>query len=127
MALLEQLLSAFKGGEENRVPLASGIAQGWTPAFADPGGSKPYHYERCVREGFLGNPIAQRAVRIVAEGVGQAPVTSNDDKLSALIDATSAGQSLIETLASHLLLHGNGFVQIIKDANCQPIVIEQPD
>jgi len=121
MALLEQLLSAFKGGEETRVPLASGIAQGWTPVFADPVGSKPYQYERCVREGFLGNPIAQRAVRVVAESVGQAPVSSNDDRLSALINATSAGQSLIETLASHLLLHGNGFVQIIKDVSGQPI------
>lgn len=121
MALLEQLLSAFKGGEETRVPLAPGIMQGWTPAFADAGGSKPYQYERCVREGFLGNPIAQRAVRIVAEGVGQAPLSSNDDKLASLINATSAGQSLIETLAAHLLLHGNGFVQIVKDASGHPI------
>lgn len=121
MALLEQLLSAFKGGEETRVPLAAGIAQGWTQAFAAPGEPKPYEYERCVREGFLGNPIAQRAIRIVAEGVGQAPVTCNNDNLSALIKATSAGQSLIETLASHLLLHGNGFVQIIKDGSGQPI------
>lgn len=120
MALLEQLLSAFKGGEETRVPLAPGIMQGWTPAFAEAGGAKPYQYERCVREGFLGNPIAQRAVRIVAEGVGQAPITSNDDTLETLIMATSAGQSLIETLAGHLLLHGNGFVQIIKDASGQP-------
>ena len=121
MALLEQLFSAFKGGGESRVPLATGIAQGWTPAFAEPIGPRPYQYERSVKEGFLSNPIAQRAVRIVAEGVGQAPITSNDDQLSALINATSAGQSLIETLASQLLLHGNGFVQIVKDAAGQPI------
>lgn len=121
MALLEQLFSAFKGGEETRVPLAPGIAQGWTPAFNEAQGSKPYQYERSVREGFLGNPIAQRAVRIVAEGLGQAPLTSNNDKLAKLINATSAGQSLIETLAAHLLLHGNGFVQIIKDASGQPM------
>ncbi|MCK0098877.1 phage portal protein [Qipengyuania sp. S6317L1] len=121
MAWLDQLLSAVKGGEDARVPLARGIAQGWTPAFVEGGGPKPYQYERCVREGFLANPIAQRAVRIVAEGVGQAPTTSNNEQLANLITATSAGQSLIETLASHLLLHGNGFVQIIKDASGRPI------
>ena len=32
----------------------------------------------------------------------------------------SAGQGLIETLALHLLLHGNGFVQIIPDADGEP-------
>ncbi|WP_298305955.1 phage portal protein [uncultured Erythrobacter sp.] len=121
MALLEQLFSAFKGGEDSRVPLAPGIMQGWTPAFTETGSSKPYQYERSVRDGFLSNPIAQRAVRIVAEGVGQAPLGSNDDRLAALINATSAGQSLIETLASHLLLHGNGFVQVVKDATGHPI------
>ncbi|MEM1050976.1 MAG: phage portal protein [Pseudomonadota bacterium] len=121
MALLEQLLSAFKSREETRVPLAPGLAQGWIPASADQGSSIPYQYERSVREGFLGNPIAQRAVRIVVEGVGQAPITSNDDRLAGLIAATSAGQSLIETLAAHLLLHGNGFVQIVKNANGEPI------
>jgi phage portal protein BeeE len=30
--------------------------------------------------------------------------------------ATSAGQSLLETLASQMLLHGNAYVQILKDA-----------
>jgi HK97 family phage portal protein len=34
--------------------------------------------------------------------------------------ATSAGQSLLETLASHLLLHGNAFVQVLKDARGVP-------
>lgn len=121
MALLEQLLSAFKGGGRNRVPLAPGFAQGWVPAFSEAGSPKPYQYERCVRDGFLANPIAQRAVRIVAEGVGQAPITCSSEGLAGLIDATSAGQSLIETLATHLLLHGNGYVQIIKDAAGQPI------
>ncbi|MEM8975677.1 MAG: phage portal protein, partial [Pseudomonadota bacterium] len=120
MALLQQLFSAFKGGGENRVPLALGSMQGWMPAFAETGGPQPYQYERAVRDGFLSNPIAQRAVRIVSEGVGQAPITSDNEKLSALVTATSAGQSLVETLAAHLLLHGNGYVQIIKDGAGNP-------
>ncbi|MEP3422782.1 MAG: phage portal protein [Erythrobacter sp.] len=125
MAMLDTLLAAFKGGEENRVPLAQGNfpgnTHGWMPAFMDNPSDRPYRYEKAVQDGFLGNPIAQRAVRIVSEGVGQAPITINDDQLGALVTATSAGQSLVETLAAHILLHGNGYVQVIKDANGKPI------
>ncbi|MEM7780299.1 MAG: phage portal protein [Pseudomonadota bacterium] len=121
MALLDTLLSAFKGGGNNRVPLSQGTLQGWTPACTEYGIARGYQYERAIRDGFLSNPIAQRAVRIVAEGVGQAPLSSNDNTLLALVTATSAGQSLIETLAAHVLLHGNGFVQIVKDASGKPV------
>lgn len=121
MAMLETLLSAFKGGKENRVPLSPGTMQGWTPAFTEQSGGRHYQYERAIREGFLSNPIAQRAVRIVAEGVGQAPMTIEDTGLAALVNATSAGQSLIETLSAHVLLHGNGYVQIVKDAGGKPV------
>jgi HK97 family phage portal protein len=37
------------------------------------------------------------------------------------VTATSAGQSLVETLAAHLLLNGNGYVQILKDAAGTPV------
>lgn len=121
MSFLENFLSAFKGGEPSRVPLAPGFLQGWMPAFEAGVPSRQFNYNTAVREGFLANPIAQRAVRIVAEGVGQAPLASNDASLAALVTATSAGQSLIETLAAHVLLHGNGYVQIIKDASGKPI------
>ncbi|MGY6550976.1 MAG: phage portal protein [Erythrobacter sp.] len=121
MALLETLLSAFKGGAQTRVPLSQNLYNGCTPLFENTTGRPAYHYERAVREGFIANPIAQRAVRIVAEGVGQAPIYSSDDRLMKLVTATSAGQSLIETLAAHLLLHGNAYVQILKDASGAPI------
>jgi HK97 family phage portal protein len=121
MALLETLLSAFKGGARSRVPLSHSQFHACAPLF-DGGPSRPaYSYDRAVRESFLANPIAQRAVRIVAEGAGQAPIYSNEDRLMQLVSATSAGQSLIETLAAHLLLHGNAYVQILKDASGQPI------
>jgi len=123
MALLDTLLSAFKSGEENRVPLAPGTMQGWMPAFAGQTVSRQFEYSRAVSEGFLGNPIAQRAVRIVSEGIGQAPMSVSDDGLAALVTATSAGQSLLETLAAHILLHGNGYVQIIKDASGRPVEV----
>ena len=121
MALLEKLLSAFKGGEPNRVPLSPGFVSGYAGTFCDGVPKRQYEYRRAVEEAFLTNPIAQRAVRIVAEGVGQAPLSCNDPALLRLVTATSAGQPLIETLTAHVLLHGNGFVQILKDASGRPV------
>lgn len=120
MTFFENLFSALKGGGGKPVPLSPGTLQGWMPAFDGLSGPRPYQYERAVREGFLQNPIAQRAVRIVSEGIGQAPIASNDAELTKLVMATSAGQPLIETLAAYVLLHGNGYVQIIKDGDGKP-------
>lgn len=121
MALLDTLISAFKGGERTRVPLSCGMTQGWLPAFDGGLAARSYDYARAVREGFLANPIAQRSVRLLAEGIGQAPLTCPDPRLAALVTATSAGQSLIETLAANLLLNGNAYVQILKDASGKPV------
>jgi HK97 family phage portal protein len=121
MAMFEKLLSAFKGGAQQRVPLSASPFGRCAPLFAL-GNERPvYHYETAVREAFLANPIAQRAVRIVAESVGEAPIFASDERLTRLVNATSAGQSLIETLAAHVLLHGNAYVQILKDAAGQPV------
>jgi HK97 family phage portal protein len=121
MVLLDIFRSAFKGGERSRVPLAPGIELGWYPAFESGSAQRGYAYDRAITEGFLANPIAQRSVRLLAEGVGQAPLDCSDPRLAALVTATSAGQSLVETLAAHLLLHGNGYVQIMKDASGAPV------
>jgi HK97 family phage portal protein len=67
-----------------------------------------------VARAFLENPVAQRAVRLAAEGVGGAPLLPTDETALALVSATSAGQSLLETLAAQLLLHGNGYVQVMR-------------
>ncbi|CAN5444419.1 phage portal protein [soil metagenome] len=79
-------------------------------------GDWPRSYESQVRDGYLGNAIAQRAVRIVPEGIAGAPVTASEPALLALLQARSAGQALSETVAAHLLLHGNAFVQLLTDA-----------
>ncbi|MBR0553885.1 phage portal protein [Stakelama marina] len=78
-------------------------------------GEWPRSYEAQVREAYIGNAVAQRAVRLVAEGVGGAPLAVADDGLRALVTATSGGQALLETVASHLLLHGNAYVQLLGD------------
>ena len=124
MAWIDSLLAAFKSGETDRVPLApgfvAGLPGGWCDSF-EATVPESFEYTSAVRRGFLSNPIAQRAVRIVAEGIAQAPLTSSHTELTALVTATSGGQPLIETLAAQLLLHGNGYVQIVKDAEGNPI------
>jgi len=121
MSLLSSLRSAFKGGAQGRVPLARTFASPWSWAFERGGTRLPYEYRSAVRHAFLENPVAQRAVRMVADGVGGAPLAECDPKAGALVAATSAGQSLLETLAAQLLLHGNAFVQIAKDAAGKPV------
>lgn len=119
MSFIDTLVAAFKG-DTARVPLARGTASPWF--FADSAnGRAPFEYGSAVRRAYLENPVAQRAVRLVAEGIGGAPLRPVDDALHALVAETSAGQSLLETLASHLLLHGNAYVQVLKDARGRPV------
>ena len=121
MSFLENLATAFKGGGASRVPLARGFVSPWALALGSNSAGGGFNYGHSIQKGFLANPIAQRAVRIVCEGVGRAPISANNDRLLAMVSATSAGQSLIETLCAHVVLHGNGYVQIIKDAAGHPI------
>ncbi|WEK45614.1 MAG: phage portal protein [Candidatus Andeanibacterium colombiense] len=121
MSLLQTLVSAFKGGGGSRAPLAGSFPLNW-PYWLDPTGARaPYEYREAVQRAFLENPVAQRAVRLVAEGVGGAPLLAGEPELTKLVAATSAGQSLLETLAAQLLLHGNAYVQIVKDGAGRPI------
>ena len=119
MSFLENLAAAFKGSSA-RVPLARNFTSPW--AFADGAGARaPFEYTGAVKRAYLDNPVAQRAVRLVGEGIGGAAFLPADPALAALVSATSAGQSLLETLACQLLLHGNGYVQVMKDAAGRPV------
>ncbi len=118
MSFFQTLAAAFKGGGA-RVPLARAFASPWL--FADEAPARPFEYSRSVRRAYLDNPVAQRAVRLAAESIAGAPLLPADPRLLALVQATSAGQSLLETLASQLLLHGNGYVQVVKDAAGRPV------
>ena len=120
MSFLTSLSAAFKGGAQNHVPLARTFSSPWL--FGDLGNPRAaFDYNRSVRRAYLENPVAQRAVRLVAEGIGGAALQASDPALTALVKATSAGQSLLETLASQLLLHGNAYVQVLKDASGHPV------
>lgn len=83
-------------------------------------GEWPQTYEAQVRAAYLGNAVAQRAVRLVAEGAASVGVVASEPAAAALLAATSAGQRLIETVAMQLLLHGNAYVQIVRDARERP-------
>uniref|UniRef100_UPI003A84367C hypothetical protein n=1 Tax=Sphingomonas sp. GlSt437 TaxID=3389970 RepID=UPI003A84367C len=80
-------------------------------------GDWPQSYEAQARDGYQRNPVAQRAVRLVAEGVASAPLTASDPALAALVTARSGGQALTEALATHLLLHGNAYIQLLTDGD----------
>jgi HK97 family phage portal protein len=124
MSFLTSLASAFKaGGAGARPPLARSFASPWLfpEAYGLSAPRGTFNYEASVRAGYLQNPVAQRAVRLVAEGVGGAPLTASDPALLALVAASSAGQTLTETLTAQLLLHGNGFVQVLKDGRGKPV------
>jgi HK97 family phage portal protein len=98
------------GREESRPALARG-AGGYAA-----GAGWPLSYEAQVRDGYARNPVAQRAVKLVAEGVGGAPLHASHPELVALATGRSGGQVLVEVAAAQLLLHGNAYVQVLRDA-----------
>ena len=96
----------------------SAAAPSRIPSWAMPfsSGEVPRSYEAQVREAYLGNPVAARAIRLVTESAGGAPLVSNPAGHPALGLLASAGfgasgPGLIETLAAQLLLHGNAYVE----------------
>jgi len=108
-----------KGGREcARPPLVRNFATATQAGW-------PRSYEQQIRSAYMENGIAQRAVRLVAEGVGSISVQAGDNGGDAvrLIGATNAGQSLMETAALHLLLHGNSFIQIVQGADGAPAAL----
>jgi HK97 family phage portal protein len=91
------------------------LFSGWRHVFAaEPW---PRSYEAQVREAYLTNPVAQRAVRLVAESVAWAPIFASEKGEAA---AALVPPALLETVATQLLLHGNAFVQLLQDASGAP-------
>lgn len=91
------------------------LLAGWRHGFAaEPW---PRSYEAQVREAYLGNPVAQRCVRLVAESVAWAPVYANEARPEA---AALLTPPLLEQAATYLLLHGNAYLQVLQDAEGLP-------
>jgi HK97 family phage portal protein len=101
------------GRKAGRGAARPALTRGFGLAFGS--GEWPRSYDAQVREAYALNPIAQRAVRLVGESVGSAPIACSMPEAATLIAAQSGGQELLETVASHLLLHGNSYVQLLQN------------
>jgi len=91
----------------------------------------PRSYEAQVREAYVGNAVAQRCVRLVAEAVGSVvvdfgfqepppPSASRTVPLPAKARGGLVTGALLETAATHLLLHGNAFLAVAQDGAAMP-------
>jgi HK97 family phage portal protein len=105
------------------------LFSGWRHVFA--GEPWPHSYEAQVKEAYLGNAVAQRAVRLVAESVAWAPVYDAGEgeqpppprsarSPSPFRGGTLVTPALLETVAMQLLLHGNAYVQPLEDGEGLP-------
>ena len=95
------------GRDDARPALAGGVGA------ARPIGQWPQGYEAQVRAGYCGTPIAQRAVKLVAESVAGAPLDASDARQGAMVG------TVLEAVAAQLLLHGNAYVQALRDTEGQ--------
>jgi HK97 family phage portal protein len=93
------------------------LLRGWSGLAGEPW---PRSYEQQVREAYLQNPVAQRAIRLVAEGIGGAPVYASGAAAAGAQMEVLVRPSLLEAAAAQLLLHGNAFIQILLDADGMP-------
>ncbi|MFC3075840.1 phage portal protein [Shinella pollutisoli] len=81
-------------------------------------------YAALAREGFMRNPVAHRAVRLIAEAAASVPWLAYageeerpDDPLLSLVarpNGRMSGTDFLETLYGHLLLSGNAFVEGVR-------------
>ena len=110
----------FRFGRKAARPVARPLLQ---RVQGGPAGDWPRGYEAQVRDGYLANPVAQRAVRLVAESVAWAPVHSTGGAAGAAGAERAlalATPPLLDSAAAQLLLHGNAFVQILADSDGEP-------
>lgn len=81
-------------------------------------------YASLARAGFMANPVAHRAVRMICEAVSSVPLLLFDGEtelvehpmldLLARPNPRQAGGSFFESLYGHLLLSGNAYVELVE-------------
>ena len=101
------------GRKAARTPARPFLFRAWGAASAV--GEWPRSYEAQVRDAYLGNAVAQRAVRLVAESVAWSPVYTLGGEGKARTASALLNPALLDTAASQLLLHGNAYLQILLD------------
>lgn len=69
-----------------------------------------------IREGFTGNAVVYRCVRMIAEAAASIPLTCGDEAASRLLAEPSpdeAGQTLLESLYTDLQITGNAWAEAV--------------
>jgi len=84
-------------------------------------------YTALAREGFMRNPVAHRAIRMIAETAAATPwlLYENEREIDThpLLDllarpnASVSGTEFFETLYGHLLMSGNGWLEAVEGAH----------
>jgi len=70
-----------------------------------------------VNDGYRGNPVVYRCVRLIAEAAASIAFTSDQDRVQALLDAPSpeqAGRALLEQLFTDLQITGNAWLEAVS-------------
>lgn len=86
-----------------------------------------------MRDGYLGNAIAYRCVRMIAEAAASVPLETEDEALGDLLARPSPGvdgKTLIEGLYAHLQISGNGYLEAVSLADDEPpgaLFVLRPD
>jgi HK97 family phage portal protein len=98
----------------------------------------PRNYASLAREGFAGNAIGYRCVRMIAEAAGSIPLLLyqgetelTEHPLLALLrrpNPAQTGRDLIENIISYLLVAGNSYIEISSlDGTPRELVSLRPD
>ncbi len=98
----------------------------------------PRDYSALAREGYLGNAIVHRCVRLIAENAAACRYLVYDGarerdghpllQLLTHPNARQDGASFLETLVAHLLLAGNGYVEAVTlDGVVRELYALRPD
>jgi len=91
----------------------------WAAMLQGSAGEAPASYEGQVRAA-MRNSTALRAVRLVAEGLASVTLHADGEDHPAL---GLVAPGMLEALATHLLLHGNAFVETALDHRGQPVAL----
>jgi HK97 family phage portal protein len=132
--MFDRLRSLFRPAEAK----ASRTAQ--LVAFESGGRARwsPRDYAAFAREGYMQNAIVHRAVKLVAENVGasvllveEGGATRDRDPLLDLLarpNPRQTGAQLLESIATHLLIAGNAYVEAVTlEGEPRELYVLRPD
>ncbi len=76
-----------------------------------------------ARDGYVGNAVAYRCVRMIAEAAASVPLDAGEGPLAALLARPAPGhdgQGLLESLYAHLQIAGNAYLEAASLADDEP-------